>query len=492
MNRKRTLSLLLAALLTASVMTACGETEKETTSKETTTDTTTTSEETEETGYALGLPNDLDYGGASVTVLGWQHYEDVEFDTEEMNGETVNDAIFKRNVTVEDNLNVTLTFLEDDGRAGDNNWMNLVRNANTAGDGAYDIVAGHSMNIGALTYTEQFLNMLDYDYLDFHAPWWRSALIEKATILNKLYFATGDIAPSSLGRSQGVFFNQKLLTDYGLEDPYTLVVEGDWTFDKMVEMSTGVYVDLNSDGKAQEKYDQFGFAIDGIQTQALALCAGIVSVSPDDDGRLIIDPDYMSERTVSLVEKWTSFLHDSEDTVIIATGDDATVFKEGRSLFYAFPLGLISSELRDLDFDIGFVPYPKFDEVQTDYVVCTSNAYSLWSIPLAATDPSMSAAVMEYMSYSGYQLVIPAIFETCYKVKYNTTDSMLQSEVFDIVRTNLIFDIGRIMNSSLNGVFTMVADVINNGSGNIASKMASSKQSIEKKLEQWMDTIEEK
>lgn len=491
MDRKKTLALLLAALLLSSTFTACGETEKETTATETA-DTSVQSTETEETGYPLGLPTDLDYGGTSITVLGWQHYEDVEFDTEEMNGEVVNDAIFKRNATVEDNLNVTLTFLEENGRAGDNNWMNLVRNANTAGDGAYDIVAGHSMNIGALTYTEQFLNMLDYDYLDFEAPWWRESLIEKATILNKLYFATGDIAPSSLGRSQGIFFNGKLLTDYGLEDPYTLVVEDQWTFDKMVEMSTGVYMDLNSDGKAQEKYDQFGFAIDGIQVQALALSAGIVSVSADDNGRLIIDPDYMSERTVSLVEKWTSFLHDSEDTVRIATGDDATVFKEGRSLFYAFPLGLISSELRDLDFDIGFVPYPKFDEVQNEYVICTSNAYSLWSIPLAASDPEMSAAVMEYMAYAGNQLVIPAIFETCYKVKYNTTDSMLQSEVFDIVRSNLIFDIGRIMNSSLNGVFTMLADVINSGSGNFASKMASNQNSIEKKLEQWMDTIEEK
>ena len=491
MQKKNILSLLLAALLLGSSLTACGDAAEETVANDTTVDTTTQTEETEETGYPLGLPEDLDYGGSAITVLGWQHYEDVEFDAEEMTGETVNDAIYKRNALVADRLNVSLTFLEENGRAGDNNWMNLVRNANTAGDAAYDFVAGHSANIGALTYTEQFLNMLDYDYLDFQAPWWRESLIEKATILNKLYFATGDIAPSSLGRSQGIFFNGKLLTDYGLEDPYELVVSGAWTFDKMTEMATGTYIDLNSDGKAQEADDQFGFSIDSIQVQALALSSGIVSVSADDTGKLIIDPDYMSERTVSLVEKWTAFLHDSPDTTFIKIGDDATVFKEGRSLFYAFPLGLISSELRDLDFDVGFVPYPKFDEVQDDYVICTSNAYSLWAIPLAAKDPTMSAAVMEYMAYAGNQLVIPAIFETCYKVKYNTTDSMLQSEVFDIVRSNLIFDIGRIMNSSLNGVFGIVSEVINAGSGNFASKMASSQSGIEKKLEQWMEAISE-
>ncbi len=490
MNKKRMLSLLLAALLMASSLVACGEKKEETKTADTTADMTQATE-TEETGYPLGLPEDLNYGGTSITVLGWQHYEDVEFDAEEMTGETVNDAIYKRNALVADRLNVSLTFLEENGRAGDNNWMNLVRNANTAGDAAYDFVAGHSNNIGALTYTEQFLNMLDYDYLDFQAPWWRASLIEKATIQNKLYFATGDIAPSSLGRSQGIFFNGKLLTDYGLEDPYELVVSDEWTFDKMTEMAAGTYIDLNSDGKAQEANDQFGFSIDSIQVQALALSSGIVSVSADDNGILTIDPDYMSERTVSLVEKWTSFLHDSPDTTFIKIGDDATVFKEGRSLFYAFPLGLISSELRDLDFDVGFVPYPMFDEVQGDYVVCTSNAYSLWAIPLAAADPAMSAAVMEYMAYAGNLIVIPAIFETCYKVKYNTTDSMLQSEVFDIVRSNLIFDIGRIMNSSLNNVFGIVSEVINNGSGNFASKMASAQSGIEKKLEQWMEAISE-
>lgn len=497
-SRKLMAALLAAILLAGSLLTACSEgtdnTEKTDTSASVSADAGTAAEEIvpEETEpeYPLGLPEGLDYQGAAVTVLGWQHYEDVEFDTEELNGEIVNDAIFARNLAVEENLNVTLTFLEEGGRSGDGNWMGLVRNSNTSGDGAYDFVAGHSSNIGSLTYSLQFQNMLDQDHFDFAAPWWREALTEKATVLGKLYFATGDIAPSSIGRSQGIFFNGKLINDYSLEDPYELVISGDWTFDKMNEMCTGTYIDINSNGKAEEKFDQFGFAIDGVQVQAIGLCSGFVSVQADEEGILKITPDYLSERAVSLVERWSAFMHNSPDTTFIAVMDDTTVFREGRSLFYAFPMAIISSELRDLEFEVGFVPFPKIDEVAQDYVVCTSNAYSLWAIPLAAKDPAMSAAIMENMAYEGFHTVIPAIFETSYKVKYNTTDSQLQSQVFDIVRGSLIFDLGRIMNSSFNNVFGLIPDAINSNSGQFASIVAKSQKGIEKKIAKWMETLE--
>ncbi|MBQ7312015.1 MAG: hypothetical protein IJW81_00340, partial [Clostridia bacterium] len=253
---QKLMSACLAALLLVSALNACSEgTAENSPAAENTpaADTVTAETPAEETvpeetepEYVLGLPENLDNQGAAVTVLGWQHYEDVEFDSEELNGEIVNDAIFNRNLEVEENLNVTLTFLEEGGRSGDGNWMGLVRNSNTSGDGAYDFVAGHSSNIGSLTFSLQFQNMLEQEHFDFAAPWWREALTEKATVAGNLFFATGDIAPSSIGRSQGMFFNSKLLDDYNLEDPYELVVNGEWTFDKFNEMCTGTYIDLNS------------------------------------------------------------------------------------------------------------------------------------------------------------------------------------------------------------------------------------------------------
>lgn len=489
---KKSLAFILAALLLMPAFTACSEAKKQNTGTSANTQAApVTGEEdtdTAETQIPLGLPHDLTFDGTEVTVLGWQTYEDIEFDAEELNGEVVHDAVMDRNTAVEDNLDIKLTFLEEGGRYGDSAWMALVSNSNISFDGAYDIVAGHSVNIGSLTYSGQFLNMLDYEYLDFDMPWWRASLTEKATIQNKLYFATGDISPSAIGRSQGVFFNSEMLEIYQLEDPYELVMSGEWTFDKMTEMATGTYSDVNANGESDEA-DQFGFVIDSVQVQAIGLSAGIFSMESDAEGMLTISPDYNSERTVSLIEKWSNFLHNSTDTSFIKISDDTTIFREGRALFYAFPLAIISSELRSLEFDVGFVPYPKFDEQQENYVVCTSNAYSLWAIPLGVKNPEMSAAVLENMAYEGYIQITPAIFETAYKVKYNTTESTLQSEVFDIVRENLVFDIGRIMNTSFANIFNMVPDAILKNSGNFTSVFSSSQRALNRSITKWMDQL---
>ena len=487
-------SLLLCALLLSSLSAlSCGDSQPQTpavTDADTAAVTTGTAAVETESPYKLGLPEDLDYGGEEVFVYGWEHYEDIEFCAEAEIGEVVNDAVYRRNLNVQENLNIRLAFSEENGRGGDGAWEKKIRNANQAGDAAYDIAAGHSHRIGALTKSMDILNLLDYDYLDLDQPWWRSELTERALIRNKLYFVTGDICPSSVARSQGIFVNTQILSDFDLEDPYQLVVDGTWTHAKMMEMSKGIYADLNADGKPDEAGDRFGFASDGVQLQAVGVTSGVVSVEQDADGNLVVSDNYITERSTAIADTWIDFMHKNQDTVKIAKTDDSTVFRTGRSLFYAFPLGLISSELRDCDFDIGFVPWPKADDTQEDYITCTSNAYSLWTIPLSAADPDMSAAVMENMAYEGFLHIMPAMFETAYKVKYNNTTSQLQSQVFDILRENLTFDIGRIMGSVSNDIFALFPNAIINGKNNLSSNFEKYQKSASKKLAQFMEEID--
>lgn len=487
-----TLSLLLALCMSASLAAAsCGDSTSKPESVTTgasATDAVGQDTETESL-YQLTLPDDLDFGGEEIFVYGWEHYEDIEFDAEAENGDIVNDAVFRRNAAVEENLNITLTFSEIDGQDS-GEWNKKVSNANKAGDSAYDIVAGHSHRMGELTQSGDLLNLLDYQYLDLQQPWWRSELTERAVICDKLFFVTGDICPSSVSRSQGIFFNTDLINSYDLEDPYQLVVDGTWTHSKLMDMSKGLYIDINSDGKKDEGGDQFGFAIDDVQLQAVGITAGIISIEQDEDGYLSIPENYVNDRTVTMLDKWIAFMHNNEDTVRIATVDDTSVFRNGRALFYAFPLGIISSELRDCEFNIGFVPWPKADEGQEDYITCTSNAYSLWSIPISAANPDMSCAVMENLAYEGYLQIMPAMFETAYKVKYNNTESQLQSQVFDILRENLTFDIGRIMSTVTGGVFYLFSDSIISGKNTLASKFETVQKKADKLLSKWMDELE--
>ena len=57
-------------------------------------------------GYLKDDLPELDFGGQQVAVLYWSDVENAEFDVEELTGEIVNDAIYQRNIDVEDRLKV--------------------------------------------------------------------------------------------------------------------------------------------------------------------------------------------------------------------------------------------------------------------------------------------------------------------------------------------------------------------------------------------------
>ena len=406
------------------------------------------------------LPSDLDLGGRTVTVLGWNHYEDTpEFYAAELTGDVVNDAFYYRNLGVEERLNMKFSFLEEDGRSA-NDYTQRVNASVMSGSSEYDITASHSHRACLAASQGLMLDLLKQKYLDFDKPWWLKNLRSTASVGNTLRYATGDICISSIARSQGIFFNQTYIKNFELEDPYDVVLDGSWTLDKMIAMSDGVYSDLDGNSKKNEA-DQFGFCADAVQLQAVFYTSGLMSVDHTKDGSLVISPLIAGERAVALLEKMGEFMKNDDDAVVIKTTDDDSIFSEGRALFYAFPLGLISSgQLRGAEFDIGFVPWPKYDETDANYTINLSNAYSMWQIPIDAKDPDESAAVMEALASAGYRTTSPALFKTAYKVKYNNIDAMRQSQVYDIVRQDVSFDISRIFNNVLSFSANQFGDMV--------------------------------
>lgn len=484
MNRKSRLIALTLALMTT--VSCGGNAEKVSETTAAPSDETTLPEDTEIT---LDLPA-LDYGKREVTILGWNSWDEIEFQTEEETGDVINDAIYIRNRAVEERLNVKLTFLEEGGRSGDQTWLTKVRTSANASDGSYDIVAGHSHNIGTLTTDNYLCNLLDLDYLDLSKPWWRSSLTENATIKKHLFFCTGDISPSALTRIQGVYFNTRMIDEYKLENPYDVVLDGRWTTDKLMEMSKGVYSDVNGDGKKSEYEDIFGFMIEEIQVQAIGFAAGMRSITTDADGNLIPNKELVSNRSDTLVSKWIDFLHNSNDACIISKEDDWSAFQSGRALFWGWPTVYMNTGGRDMKDSCGFIPYPKFDETQESYITFTSNAYSLWAIPVDATDKDMSAALLETLAYEGSSTIMPAVFEVAYKVKYNQTGSEKQTAIFDLIRDSMTFDIGRVFPNFTNGLFYMIPNAIIQNNNTLASTYASIAPGAEKALQGWMEKLE--
>jgi hypothetical protein len=126
---------------------------------------------------------------------------------------------------------------------------------------------------------------------------------------------------------------------------------------------------------------------------------------------------------------------------------------------------------------------------QNSYYTCVGNPMTRWGIMSDAKEEEKTAysAVMEVMAYYAYKHTSPAIFEVNYKSKYSETDEA--SKMFDIIRSSVRHDLGRILNTDLVGC-TMTQEfagaIWNQESW--SSIIGTWKRTITKKLEKVVDS----
>lgn len=192
--KKRTFSFFLAILMLSAV--SCGEDAQTNIGNDTEKTADTTAAETE-VQYADNLPAGLNYNGETVRFLYREEIAD-EFYVDKEDGDIVHDAIFQSMRAVEERLNVNI---EVELRAGHlvgarETYMSHITNAVMAGDTTYDWV---DLMIGNSPLRAQegiFLNLLDNPMIDLSQPWYIPNLADTVSILDQLYFVSGD---ASLG-----------------------------------------------------------------------------------------------------------------------------------------------------------------------------------------------------------------------------------------------------------------------------------------------------
>ena len=163
-------------------------------------------------------------------------------------------------------------------------------------------------------------------------------------------------------------------------------------------------------------------------------------------------------------------------------------FKEGRGLFTSHELTFAVTHLRDVSFTYGIVPYPKYDDAQENYVTITSFPYTLFGIPMDARNPEMSAAVMEAMASESYRTVSPALFENAFKVKYAQDEQ--SSLMYDIIRSTVSFDFGRVFNNDLNSLtYSLFRNAIVQQNTNWASTVKSNEKPLTKMLQKLTESL---
>ena len=450
--------LILAILSSMMLMLSCGSNEEGNNSgndKSTTADpnagdeVTETTEEQKPTVNPPDLPAN-DYGGTNFVILdrydptvGWSwSNRDVVPTDEIQTGEEINDALFLRNSIVEDKYNITITHVSFEVGT----IQSKLKASVASGNGDYDLVMPN-IEIGLSSAQQGFIADLTQSApLDLSNPWWNQRFIDDVSYQGKVFYAIGDVGIMANDATWILMFNKTLHKEYGLEDIYSIVKSGKWTMDKMLEMCVNVSKDLNADQK-WDRDDMFGMATSDNTTIGMLYGADVSFSAKDPDG--IPQLSLNTEKTTNVLEKIIQVMYQENhntfnfsdwpsipNTHLVAQ----EIFETNRALFYGEVMQCVI-RLRAMETDFGVITFPKYDEAQEQYThVILSNPASCVAIPVNASDPEKSAAVLEDLAYQSLMYLTPAYYEQALRGKFIRDDD--SAEMLDIILANRVCDIG--------------------------------------------------
>jgi hypothetical protein len=486
----RYIAFALTVLMLLGSFVACAETgtgDGETTPQEAATNPTPgqTGEETDNLYDANGflksdLPDELDFGGETFTVLWWNDVERPEFYVEDTNGELVNDAIFERNAKVESQMGITFEWVDIKGQYNSDgkNYSNHVGNVYESGDTIYDLMSAHSRTIALTAMNGYCANLMELDYLNFSMPWWPKIMTETATIGDKMYFVTGDVSTNSIHMMYTIFYNKDLITDRpGLIEPAQSVLEDNWTIETFQLLTKDMYQDLDGSNSANEG-DIYGFTSLNWHFDAIYYGAGLKQAEKDEENLIKISPDYFSDKAIALCDDIQAWIKDGGVYINSTYYDD--VFLAGRSIMSMSRHKDIAEKLVEGDFKFGIAPIPKYDNNQEKHITCVGNPVSFYAIYARSADLNRAAAVLECWASEAYRLTSPALFETTFKLRYSETTT--ESQMYDIIREGITFDIGRLFNSSLGNMSDQWDDCAVSGTTSWSRKSSALQKTLGKQL----------
>ena len=330
---------------------------------------------------------------------------------EQLTGDVISDAVFNRNRKVEERFNFKIKPIVIDSK-DEANPTNVFKRSVLAGDDEYDMIIDHMIHMGMAGLSHVFYNWYDVPHINFEKPWWVDDATTKLTIDGKSFFAIGDLSYNSIDYTYCMFFNKRLLTDYGIEQPYKTVRDRGWTIDYLISITKDVYQDLNSNQQVDEEDDLFGFCFKRVQRDGhipgplttLSLCRMMRAIRslcsttrkrlPYSKAQLIFN-DYTG---VSVLlpgatksgKSWVDYVPD--------------MFTDGRAMIITGMFVYTRLHFRDFEDDYGILPYPLWDEKQKEYYTML-DGHGLMGIPVTVQDTKRTGIIVEALSAEGYKLV---------------------------------------------------------------------------------------
>ncbi len=425
---KRMLSAALALLLLLGVLVACQTTNGPSAGSDQAQGTTDRDNAgvtaPEDTRYVPNVP-DVTYDGASFHILNSRRAEVTLNYTNDLFVEAsdkldnVEDAMYQRNLYIEETYDITFTEVEDTSpnirarafeelQSGDDNYqvMNVVGN-----------VVCHMANDGTL----YNLNMLPY--LDLEREWWTADSVSSYSLANLLYYVSSDLTMHDDSYTSLLMYNRTVAGDNDCPTPeemYQRVRDGEWTWEVLFELSKKVG-EGGDNGNGELDYDDT-YGIVGCDWAYIGMIiAGGERVSVKDENDLLS----FNIGATSFVNKFDELVNATQNrrTFCVPYYDlshltsDASLFSQNQALFQMQVVEALNAARSTVDDEFGVLPLPKYDVNQESYCSYVNRSTYI-CVPATCRDPDYVSAILEAWCAKSAEIVVPAYYEVALGEKY--------------------------------------------------------------------------
>ena len=409
---------------------------------------------------------------------------------EEMTGEVVNDAFINRNRIIEDRYNITLSSVWNDDPT------TALQRSISSGDNICDIGLVVQSGIFGLAQYGYLIDFNTVKPLRLNMPWWDQRIISGLSVYDKTYTLAGDITTNDDVSTLTILYNKNLYTELGYENPYEMVAKGEWTMDKLYEMTKGVNLDLNGDGIIDEN-DRWGMASESAALYYFFFGSGMHYIEKTPAGGYHYTLD--SQKAQNVFEKTYQTLA-AEDSIfdLFGTIKDHSInvyetiekmFMEDRLLFNVRLVG-DAIRLRNMEGSFGFLPFPKYDAAQAEYYSwVTWNAPTV-VMPSTVPDAEKSGLIMEALAFESMFTIREPFYGNLLDVKVARDNE--DTQMLDLILNSKMYDLDGVnaLSGIQSGIFDMVHNMLLNRNPTFASSWERIQGRAEANLERFLSAFE--
>ncbi|MCL2815232.1 MAG: hypothetical protein FWD23_11590 [Oscillospiraceae bacterium] len=443
------------------------------------------------------IPNlpDKTYGGRVINIATPSEtlWGNEAICPESETGDLVDDATFRRNKTVEDLFDVTLTQLEIPFLT----FEAKIKNSVKAGDKMFDFAFPRLSNAVVLAADGYLCDLNTTPCIDPNRSWWDYAIVRDLPLKGKIFFLAGDINMYAYDGTFVVAFNKNIHQQIGLENLYDIVIEGKWTIDKLDEVMRTAKRDLDGDGKMTFD-DQFGMYANDVHL-VISLLSAFDCTIFDKVSDFEIVFDITRPKFVVAIEKINRLLNEG-DAVFDGTNSAKwklpsgewnyaqKVFSDGRALFMHQVLDTARMN-RGMEDDFGLLPVPKFDESQIEYYSPVNDGVYVLAVTtsLPAEDAEMVGGIIEAMAYEGKRQILPAYYDKT--LVYKNTRDEESRQMLDIVFSQRKYSLDETYN--FGGMKEKVYLMVRGNKNESASLSEKNEASVQKAIDNLMEKYAE-